>query len=297
MKNQIMRCSVNPAIGFEEAYLHPAAQKVTGKRVFIVGGGPAGMHAALTAQEQGHQVTLCDAAPQLGGLMSHADEMDFKEDMRLYRDSQVRKAGEADIDLRLNCKVDADYIRQEDAAKKIDALIVAVGSEPVRLPVPGADGKNVLLGTELKHDAKVADSVVVIGGGLIGCEAAVDLGRKGAQVTLIEMLGDVALECGRMYRFNLMQQIKDAHINVQTGMRCTRITEEGVYAADANNNEQFFPGKTVIMAAGMKAKKALADSLLNIVPDTYIVGDARRARTIMAAVRDAEDAVVNIVMY
>ena len=286
MKNKVMHCAVNPYIGNENEFFHPLPVQRR-RNILIVGGGPAGMQAAITACERGHQVTLIEKSDRLGGL-KYADNADFKQNIRRYRDMTAAKVSRLPIDIRLNTVVTDSLIDEI----RPDAMIIAIGAHPWALPVPGADGKNVIFGSELDKDTPVGEKVVVIGGGLIGCEESISLAAQGKDVTLIEMQDDLCPDCGRMHRINVLHQIEThENITVRTGMACTRITEEGVVAADTDKNEVCFPADTVLMCAGMRPDTSAVDALRSYAPEYFICGDAQRARQIGQATRDAYHAV------
>lgn len=288
-----MRCSVNPVIGRECDVFHPLPTYKK-KKVLIVGGGVGGMQAALTAYERGHEVTLVEERPVLGGALKFADNgASFKLPMKRYRDSQIRKVMALPIDLRLNTRAGkalADEIEP-------DVIIAATGGEPFLLPVPGADGDNVLMGADVTEDTALAYKLVVIGGGLVGCELAVHFAGEGHEVVLLEMLPELAAECGRMHKIALLHEVEtNEKISAAVGMRCTRITPDGVYAVDADGKERFFECGNVIMAAGIRAKDDEREALRGLAPEFYAIGDAFRARKVMTAVREGYDAAVTLGM-
>lgn len=289
MKNRVMRCSVNPYIGRECDVFHPLPTYKK-KKVLIAGGGPAGMEAALRCVERGHEAVLCEASDKLGALRFADNDTDFKRPMRRWRDSQIEKVLRSGVEVRLNTRVDKAVVDEIQP----DVLIAAVGSEPFAVPVPGADGENVIFGAYITPETKIGERVVVIGGGFIGCEEAVDLAKKGHDVTIVEMLDTLAAECGRMHRIALMHELEHDRIHKATEMRCTRITPEGVYAADKTGAEVLFPCDTVVMASGMRSRAAEVEALRPLVKEFYVIGDARRAAKIMNATRDAYDAVVTL---
>ena len=286
MKHRVMRCSVNPYIGREQEVFHPQPICVR-KKVLIAGGGPAGMEAALLAVERGHQVVLCEASDRLGALRFADNNCWFKEPMKRWRDSQVSKVLRCGAEVRLNTRVTKELVEEI----RPDTLLIAVGGEPVAVPVPGADGAKVVFGAYLTPETRLGKSIVLIGGGFIGCEEAVDLAAKGHEVVLMEMTDELASECGRMHRLALMHELENEHITKATGMRCTRITESGVYAVDREGKEVFYPCDNVVMASGMRSRAEEVDALRGLVPETYVLGDARQAGKIMNANRDAYDAV------
>jgi 2,4-dienoyl-CoA reductase-like NADH-dependent reductase (Old Yellow Enzyme family)/thioredoxin reductase len=289
MRNKTMRCAVNPYIGREMEFFHPIPTRET-KKILVVGGGPAGMQAAITACERGHQVVLVEKSDRLGGL-KYADNADFKANIRRYRDMTAAKVSRLPIDIRLNTVVTDELV----AEVKPDAIIAAVGADPWALPVPGATGANVVFGAELTKETKVGHRVVVIGGGLIGCEEGIQLAREGHEVTILEMQEELAPDCGRMHRLNVLHQIEvEPTLSTATGYRCTGIDEQGVHAVDADGQEKVFPVDTVVMAAGMRSRSAEVEKLSKYTPCFYVVGDASRARQIGQATREGYDAVVNI---
>ena len=295
MKTGFIRCTVNPYIGREDDYFHPIPTREK-RRVLIVGGGPAGMESAIEAYESGHDVVLCESSGKLGGTLYYADGADFKRFMKNYRDSQVRKVLALPIDLRLNTRVDAALVKEIGP----DVLILATGAKPLILPVPGikegiADG-SILFGADITDHTPLGDKVVVIGGGLIGCETAVHTGRMGHDTTVIEMREDVAVDCGRMHRLNLLHQMEVCdQVHIAAGYACSGVTAEGVYAKEVSTGEEkLFPADSVILAAGMVSDTATVDALRETVPECYVIGDAMRARKVGNATRDAYDAVVNM---
>ena len=290
MKNKTMRCAVNPYIGREMEYFHPIPTREK-KRLLIVGGGPAGMQAAITACERGHQVTLVEKSDRLGGL-NYADNADFKYNIRRYRDMTAAKVMALPIDLRLKTEVTDELV----AEVKPDAILACVGADPWSLPVPGADGENVVFGAALqKDDPRVGHQVVIIGGGLIGCEEGIALAREGHEVTILEMQEELCPDCGRMHRLNVLHQIEVADtLTTATGMRCTGIDAQGVTAVDRAGKETRFPADTVVMCAGMRPRSAEVERLSKYCAEFYVCGDAARARQIGQATRDGYDAVVNV---
>ena len=290
IRHRVMRCTVNPYIGRECDVFHPIPTHKK-KKVLIAGGGPAGMEAALRCVERGHEAILCEASDKLGALRFTDNNTDFKLPMRRYRESQIEKVMRSGAEVRLNTPVTKEIVDEV----KPDVLIAAVGSEPFAVPVPGHDGPNVVFGAYITPETEIGPKVVIIGGGFIGCEEAVDLAKKGHDVTILEMLDTLASECGRMHRIALMHELStNDRITQATGMRCTKIDETGVYAADKDGNEVFYPCDTVVMASGMRSRSDEVEALRPLVKEFYVIGDARKAAKIMNATRDAYDAVVTL---
>jgi NADPH-dependent 2,4-dienoyl-CoA reductase/sulfur reductase-like enzyme len=175
------RCAVNPLIGreFEGMEVTPAWKS---KKVLVAGGGVAGLKAAITAAQRGHQVILCEGSKALGGILKSEQAIDFKHEMYelgLTLEKQARAEG---VEIRLNTRVTPEYVQREQP----EALILAVGSKPIVPPLPGIDGDNVVVVNDYYLEReKVGDTVVVLGGGLAGCECAVHLAQEGKTVQTV----------------------------------------------------------------------------------------------------------------
>ena len=291
--SSLLRCSVNPVIGREWDAFHPTPV-YNRKRILIAGGGPGGMQAALSAVERGHEVTLVEAKPALGGALGFADsEAAFYVPMRRYRDSQIAKVLRSGADVRLGVTADAAMI--EELAP--DVIIAATGGEAVALNVSGAELDVVYMAADVTTRTPPGKRLVVVGGGLIGCESAVRFAGEGREVVIIETRLELASECGRMHRLGLMHEIETSkNITVAAGMQCSGITRDGVSAVDCGGKAYFFECDSVIVAVGVCANDGERDRLRGLAPEFYAIGDANRARKIMAAVREGYDAVAALGM-
>lgn len=287
---RVIRCTVNPLIGRESEFFHPIPTRKQ-KNILIAGGGPGGIQAALEAWVRGHKVTLCEQSNRPGGTLLCSETADFKYGLRQYLDSQVQKLMRSDIDLRLSTKVDQALVAEISP----DVLIAAVGAKPIRLPIPGANGPQVIFGSRLTKESELGKNIVVIGGGLIGCEEALWLGRNGHNVIIIELQDTLAPDCGLMHRINLLHQLlAEPAIVSLTGHNCSKITDEGVFAKDSSGSETFFKADNVIIAVGMHSNTAGVEELRPLVNEFHVIGDANKAGQIMTAVRDAYNAIVRL---
>ena len=286
-----MRCAVNPIIGRECDFFHPLPVRQH-KKILIAGGGPAGMEAALTAAERGHEVVLCEERPVLGGALKFADNgAHNKLTMKRYRDSQIRKVTENPaIDVRLNTRVDESVV----AEVKPDVLIAAVGALPITPPIPGADGENVIFGADLMGDTPLGKNVTVIGGGMIGCEESVYLADLGHNVTIVELQDDIAADCLKYPFLWLHHEVEERDIRVFTSSSCTNITKDSVTVRHADGTEETFPCDNVVLAAGMRSRSDEVERLRPLVNTFCVVGDACQAKNVMMAVRNGYDSVVNV---
>jgi len=273
------RCTVNPLIGREcegdEVPLAPVK-----KKVLVAGGGPGGLYAAYTAARRGHQVVLCEKEKELGGILKSEQALPFKYEMYQLTGTYEKLARNAGVEIRLNTEVTKAYAEQENA----DALIIAVGSEPLVPPIPGLDGDNVVIVNHYYREKnKVGDSVVVFGGGLAGCECAIHLGQEGKTVHLVEMRDELAPDANVRHRPLLLKEI-EKYATVHTGYKGLKVTPEGVVCMDKDGKEVLVPGESVICALGQRSRSAAVEELRDTAPFVRIIGDAAQVSTITNAV-------------
>ena len=284
------RCAVNPVIGreFEGMEVVPAAKK---KKVLVVGGGVAGLEAAVTAAKRGHEVVLCEKTDKVGGILKSEQALPFKYEMYLLGVTLEKQARKEGVDIRVNTTVTPEYVEREAP----DALIIAVGSTPILPPLPGIDGDNVVVVNNYYLDKdKVKDGpVVVLGGGLAGCECAVHLGQEGHEVHLVEMRDVLAPDCNIRNRPILMRKVDQY---ATTHLCCTgkRITPEGLWCVNADGREELIRANTVICAVGQRANRTEAESLHTAAPFVREVGDCVRPANITKAMYEAYHAALDV---
>jgi len=283
------RCAVNPVIGREQEGMEvqPALHR---KKVLIAGAGVGGLKAAVTAAQRGHQVILCEKSDKVGGILKSEQAISFKYEMYLLGVVLERQALAEGVEIRLNTLVTPEYVAQE----KPDALIIAVGSNPIVPQIPGIEGDNVIIvNNYYLEQQKVADSVVVLGGGLAGCECAVHLGQEGKQVHLVEMRDTLAPDCNIRNRPILMRKVAE-NCTAHTGLKGLRVTNEGVVCLDKEGKEILIPGKSVICAVGQRANSFDVDSLHLSAPYVRAIGDCIRPANITKAVYEGYHAALDI---
>ncbi len=278
------KCTINPLSGTPIIF-EKLPKKGIGKKLLVVGGGIGGMSAAVYGADLGYQVTLIEKADHLGGLICFADHDCHKTDIaQLNADFQQRIAVR-DIAVQLSTPASKQLIDR----LKPDAILCAVGSSPVKAPIPGIDGSNVLQALDAYYaPERVGKRVVMIGGGLVGCEEGLNLAASGKEVTIIEMRDELAPDSYRLHRVMLMEELK-AHTKTYTGYRCSAITAEGVLATAADGTEKLFPADTVIYAMGMRANSNVAASIQEMAGDIPFasIGDCVKAGKIIEAMTGA----------
>ena len=270
------RCSVNPVIGNETLTVVPAAQK---KRVAVAGGGPGGMTAALTAARRGHSVILFEKEPELGGALRCERKMSFKQDFFnniSVMEHELETAG-------VTVKKSAAFTRETALEIKPDVLIVAVGAKPVLPALPGTDNKNVILAAALSDDGvEIGDRVAVLGGGLVGCEAAIHLAMSGKKVTIAEMLPKIARDANIKYGPVINKKISELGIEVLVNVKASSADETGL-TVSGPDGERHIPADTILIAAGQKPDRETANSLRDCAPIVLNVGDCASAGTLADA--------------
>lgn len=279
LTNRTFCCAFNPVVGHElESF--SGAPATTPKKVVVVGGGPGGMYAAVTAARRGHAVTLYEKSGRLGGQLLAEQHIPFKQDM--YRFVQVLEGRltQAGVDVRLNTELTAEQAE----ALHADVVIVAVGAKPVVPPIPGIDSGRVVSLDALHQDPPaVGQKVVILGGGLVGSECAIYLDGLGKDVTIAEMKDDWAADSYFMHKNAMKIYMRGSNIQIHVQTTAKAVTEKGLLC-ETPEGELLLEADTILLAAGMKADRACAESFYNTAPRVFEVGDCIRAGRVVDAV-------------
>jgi 2,4-dienoyl-CoA reductase-like NADH-dependent reductase (Old Yellow Enzyme family)/thioredoxin reductase len=278
-------CAVNPTLGWEYRTPKPALAPKK-KKVMIIGGGPAGMASAQYLTERGHTVVLYEKADKLGGRLFEASALSYKDGFRRYFDYTVRKTNACGAKIILGTQADAESIRAEAP----DALIIAVGAKAVVPPIPGIDGPNVVGVSEAdRGEAQTGNRVVVCGAGLSGAECALSLATEGKTVTLVDRIPEEAF-CADLIFFAkplLFKLLAEKGVTC-LGDRIVRAFEpDGVVVEKADGGTEKLACDTAVIAFGIAPDPARTDALADVVPETYIVGDADKTGVIGDAIGQA----------
>jgi len=309
-------CSVNPRIG--EGMEISASPVPKPKKVMVVGGGPAGMEAALVSAVRGHEVTIYDKARRLGGSMLLGQVLNREvEKVITYLTDQVR---DLPVKVELGKEVTATFIE----GARPDAVVLAIGGLPAKLEVPGANGDNVLSPDDVKglmigHISKKGGvlarvlwflasvsaryfysprlmrwalgfgfpfkkKVAVIGGEYAGCELAETLAEKGKQVIILEESKRINCGYGPSTRFVVRERLRELGVRMETNARVVEIAKEGVRVSRDDSTE-LFEAETVVPVISLVPNNDLAKQLQGKVPSVYSIGDCVDPQKIGEAIR------------
>ena len=283
--NSVPCCSVNPRYLHEDRVPNQVAPAEVKKKVVVVGGGPAGMKAAVTAAQRGHQVILLEKESVLGGQLICSEYDATKQDLKRFKNYLITQLQKTGVEVCLNTKATPEMVREMSA----DSIILALGAYPIELPLPGKEKNQVFTSIEAyKNLEKTGEHVAIIGGGSIGCELGVDLARMGRKVTILELGPVLNRTLNDIMKTALRREMDKCgdRLTALTEVSCTEIHEKSVTIRKKDGEMEEIPADTVIFAAGMRSRLDEANEFFGITQDTDIIGDANRVGTVWNASED-----------
>lgn len=276
-------CTVNPRYHNEKIIHKELIPTNQPKKVVVVGAGVAGMVCATTASKRGHQVILLEKNKDVGGTLNLISKEHYKVDIGRYLTYLKTQLFKSNVDVRVNCEATFETVK----ALKPDALVIAVGGEPVRLPIKGAGLPHVMTYEQaIQNEEKIGKNPLIIGGGTIGLELAIELNElKGKHTTIVELSDKLAAQGNLLYRIALRQKYEKLNVPIEIYMesKVIEIKENEVIVQKKDGTLHNINADTVILCTGVKSKRDLVHSFYGITPETYEIGDAIRPRLIQEA--------------
>lgn len=278
-------CMRNPALGREAEFVIKKTDNP--KNVLIVGGGVAGLEAAIELKDRGHNPILCEASDSLGGQFVLAGAAPRKEEMKEAAIAMGEMAKRKGVEIKLSTPVNAEVIKDINP----DEVIIAAGAEPIKLNVSGANLPHVTNSHDiLAGKARVNGDIVVIGGGLVGLEVAEYLSGNVNKITVVEMLNEVAKDLGQLRKICVMESLYHEGIKTITEAKCVEIKEKSI-VIDRNGVVEEVPCDSVIVAIGARSRnfESISDYCKENNILYHVIGDAVRARRALNCIEEASE--------
>jgi 2,4-dienoyl-CoA reductase-like NADH-dependent reductase (Old Yellow Enzyme family)/thioredoxin reductase len=277
-------CSFNPECGRE--YKGPSPKVDTPQRLWIIGAGPAGLSAAISAAARGYKVEVFEKQEQAGGQILSASRPPHKKSFMDWVSWALRSLDKASVAIKCGHTVDANAIKQQ----KPDAVILACGAYPVSAPIPGLDSKIVADARDvLTGKVEIKSPAVILGAGYVGMETADYLLAKGIAVTVLEMLAYPPVTKLSAHGYWLHKRIKDAGGRLILGTRVLAIENDTVRYQQMGE-EKVEKAALIVTAMGARSENALEDVLKELSIPYRIVGDAKSPRRILEAIHEGHKA-------
>lgn len=305
-KMKAVECLCNPRVGHE--YEKLPAKTEAPKRVLVVGGGVAGMSAAIAASGQGHIVSIYEKGMRLGGQLHLAGAAPGREEFLVFSDDLANQLSGLDVKIVLNARVDEDFL----CAERPDHLILATGGQSITPAILGVEMDHVVHAWDvLAGNAETGCRVAVIGGGAVGVETALMLAEQGTlsgeeikfllvnggaapeklyqlategskDLVIVEMLDKLGVNFGKSTKWGMLQDIDRYGISSLVATEVVEITESGLkYKKDGEVHEM--AADSVVLAVGTTSYNPLEEIAKKLKIDYQLVGDAQAPATVLEA--------------
>ena len=277
-------CAVNP-LSMQGAVKKRFPAPERRKKIVVVGGGVAGMNAALSAAQRGHEVVLYEKTSRLGGQALLSDGMWFKKEMKDYHEWLERQVrGNGSIFVVTNTEATPELVSEINP----DATIVAVGAKQIVPSIPGIE-KAVMAFDVFGNEDRLGQRIVIIGGGDIGCELSIHLSERGHECTVVELTHFQAGNAELCLRMSILQFMEKEHVTTLLDTRATEITDSGVHV-ETEEGKKFLPADTVIVSVGTTPLAEERDSFRHVSFDVINVSDCKKASNMQHAIETGFDA-------
>ena len=286
--SRIRRCPSNPT-AYKEIPASQVKKAEQPKKVLVIGGGPSGMEAAAELAERGHQVILCERENELGGAMRHAKYVPFKQKVDQLMHVMIRRLERSGAEIRLRTAATPTLVESLHP----DVIVAALGAKAKKPEVAGAEHA-IIAEDALQRIDSLGQNVAIVGGGLVGCELALQLGMTGRTVHLLSRKKEVCRDAAYLYREGLLMELKKVPVKIYNEAECTAITSEGVTVRNADAREYTLLADTVIWAGGYLPMEDEAEQFRTLAYDFWKIGDCAQVRKIYNARREGYNAGSNI---
>jgi 2,4-dienoyl-CoA reductase (NADPH2) len=302
-------CMVNPAAGLEKESVIEKA--VRPKKVLVIGGGVAGMKAAVTAAERGHHVTIVEATDRLGGQIRLNELIPGRTELILAYYDLTNHLERLDIEILLNTEVDREFVKNMGP----DAVIMATGAKPLIPDIKGIEDKKVVMARDLlSGKVKVGGNVIILGGNAVGLETALYVASQGTispetlyflasntaetwdtletlinrgnkEVIVVEMMNKYGIDIGSSTRWTILKDLKRLGVKIITGARALRIDESGL-EINKGGKKEILKADSIVIATGSKSVNRLKEEIEDLVNEFHVIGDAMEPRKALDAIRE-----------
>lgn len=286
--SRIRRCPSNPT-AYKEIPASQVKKAEQPKKVLVIGGGPSGMEAAAELAERGHHVILCERENELGGAMRHAKYVPFKQKVDQLMHVMIRRLERSGAEIRLRTAATPTLVESLHP----DVIVAALGAKAKKPEVVGAEHA-IIAEDALQRIDSLGQNVAIVGGGLVGCELALQLGMTGRTVHLLSRKKEVCRDAAYLYREGLLMELKKVPVKIYNEAECTAITSEGVTVRNADAREYTLLADTVIWAGGYLPMEDEAEQFRTLAYDFWKIGDCAQVRKIYNARREGYNAGSNI---
>lgn len=283
-----IHCTVNPRVGYE--YQFPTKKSGAKKKVVVIGGGVGGMQAAITAAEQGHDVTLYEKENKLGGQWNLAAMPPYKQELATLVTYQKGQLEKNQVIIHLNSELKAEDI----LALKPDHVVLATGATPIMPTIKGIDSTNVVTSTDILTGRKsVKGNAAVIGGGEVGTETAAFIASTNRKASVFEMTSELCMKTEGSVKLFLFEYLTDKGVDTYTNAKVLELKDDSVIIERDGQTEEISGFTDIVIAVGGKSYNPLEEELKGKV-ELSVIGDAKSARQGINAVHEGYEVGYNI---